>query len=146
MTPVDVVDAIVTTLTDAFPGWGVERYIGPLSEDEVPALLPKMPIFLVSVLRITDFVPHGHQQFRGTLPLKIYVLGVEQQESHAFLVLSTAHSLLTKLPGQRWGLADARPPDSTTLAADNLETVRANGLRVSLWTVSWDQTFTFTFS
>lgn len=143
MTPNDVEDAVIAILAATFPGWGVELYDGQFAERGLPLVLAKIPILLVSVLRIPDFTPHGHRRFRGTLGLAVYVLGVNQAGSRETSALAMVYSLLTLLQGQRWGLADALPPISNSLSAENLETVHANNLRVSLWAVSWDQTFTF---
>ena len=142
MTPADARDAIVTALATAFPGWTVEAHGGQFTDRELPLLLAKTPCLLVSVLRIPQFATKGANRWSGDLNLTVYVFGRDSSEDRATLALDTAFALLVMLPGQRWNLANAKPPAADSISADNLYTGTANNLRVSLWAVAWTQNFT----
>lgn len=142
MTPTDVVTAITTTLTTAFPGWTVEAHGGAFVESELPLLLAKIPCLLVGVLGIPEFRPQGPSRFLAQLDCAVTVFGRDDADlaaDRATLALATVFDLLTRLPGQRWSLAGAKPPDAESIRADNLYTGRANHLRVALWSVTWSQ-------
>lgn len=142
MTPADVRDTIVATLAAKFPAWTVEAHGGQFTDRDLPLLLAKAPALLVSVLGLPSFQPKGPSRWSGQLQLAVYVFGPDGVVDRATLALDVTFALLALLPGQRWGLNEARPPDAESLRADNLYTGHANNLRVSLWAVSWTQTFT----
>ena len=77
--------------------------------------------------------------------LALFVLGADTAvtERHD-VALDTVFDLLLWLPSQRWNVPAARIPDQSTFGADNLYTGSLNNLRIALWGLRWDQTFTFT--
>ncbi len=142
MTPTTVRAAIVTALTARFAGWTVEAHGGQFTDRELPLLLAKAPCLLVSILGFPHFLPKGPTRWSAEASLAVYVFGRDEAEDRATLALEAAFALLTLLPGQRWNLTDARPPDADSIRADNLYTGHANNLRVAVWAVAWTQAFT----
>lgn len=142
MTPTDARDAVVSALTTAFDGWPVDAHGGRFTDRELALLLGKAPCLLVSILSFTQFLPKGPSRWSADLQMAVYVLGRDGDEDRATLALDAVFRLLVMLPGQRWSKAEARPPDAESITAENLYTGQANNLRVSLWAVTWTQTFT----
>ena len=142
MTPIDVTAAIVTVLTTAFPAWTVEAHGGTFTERELPLLLAKVPCILLSVQGFPQFLPHGPQRWSAELDLAVTIFSRDEPDvSRAEQALEAAFTLLTLLPGQRWGLDAAKPPVADSLRADNLYSGYVNNLRVALWSVAWKQPF-----
>lgn len=145
MTPSAIQDAIVATLAARYPTFTVEPHGGNFTEREVPMLLAKAPAILVGCTNIPDLQSVGIDKWRATLRWALFVLGADTAvtERHD-VALDTVFDLLLWLPSQRWNVPAARIPDQSTFGADNLYTGSLNNLRIALWGLRWDQTFTFT--
>ena len=145
MKPSAIQAAIVAATAARFPDWTVAAHGGQFTERELPRLLAHAPALLVGGLRIPTLVPAGPGRWKATLDWAIYVVGTDQKDLPADTVaFDVVYDLLTWLPDQKWGLAEARLPEAASLNADNLYTGHVNLLRISLWAVAWSQLFFLT--
>jgi len=145
VTPSEIQDAIVAALTVRYTAFKVEAHGGNFTERELPFLLSKAPVILVACTTLPGLQPAGVNKWRSALRWGLFVLGSDTAtEARDDVALDTAFDLLLWVPGQRWGLEEARLPDMNSLNASNLYTGSTNNLRVALWGLRWDQTFTFT--
>ena len=151
MTPSTIQAAVVAALATRYPALNVRAHGGQFTERELPMLLAQAPALLVAVAGLSALTPSGEIAWRAGVRWTVYVLGADvpadppdPAQPRATLASDTAFDLLLWLPDQRWGLADARLPDSDSFAADNLYTGHVNVLRVALWGVTWTQSFLFT--
>lgn len=133
--------AIASVLTARFPALTVEPHGGAFTERELALSLGKAPCLLVACTRFsTARVYESHEQ--ASLGWALYAFGTDAGAGgrDAFAI-DLVYDLLRFIPGQRWGLAEADPPDLDSLTADNLYTGQTNLLRVSVWGLAWTQTF-----
>lgn len=145
MTPSTIQDAIVAAVAARYPAFAVEAHGGNFTERELPFLLSKAPIILVACTTLPGLQPAGVNTWRSALRWGLFVLGSDTAtEARDDVALDAAFDLLLWLPRQRWDLEEARLPDMNSFSADNLYTGSLNNLRVALWGLRWDQTFTFT--
>jgi hypothetical protein len=157
MTLSAITAAIVAQLAARYPALTVEAHGGQFTERELPILLAKTPALLVAIAGIANLAPFLETQWRADLRWTVYVLGADvpadpgeppdlpstPAQPRAVLASDTTFDLLLWLPGQRWSVPGARPPDLESFAADNLYTGHVNILRVALWAVTWTQSFLF---
>jgi hypothetical protein len=147
MKPSAIQDAVAAVLAARYPTFTVEPHGGQFTEREVPMLLAKAPAILVACTGFASLHATGLNQWRGVLRWAAFVLGADTATTERQdVALDTVADLWLWLPGQRWGLAEARVPEQASLAADNLYTGSLNNLRIALWGLRWEQTFTFTVS
>lgn len=133
--------AVVSALATEFPTLTVEAHGGTFTEREVPLLLARAPLLLVSCLGVDRMTPFGATAWRIQTRWAIYVFGADTVTTDRdVLALDAVAALLVWLPDQRWGLTAAELPDPESFAADNLYTGHVNILQVSLWAVTWTQT------
>ncbi len=145
MKPSDIQDALVAALAARYPAFTVEAYGGLFTEREAPFLLGKAPAILAACVALPGLAPAGLNKWRSALRWGLFVLGSDADgRERDDVALDTVFDLLLWLPGQRWGMPEAKLPDLTSFTADNLYTGSLNHLRVALWGVRWEQTFTFT--
>ena len=139
--------AVVTErLATEFSPLRVEAHGGRFVEKELPMLLGKAPCILVATLGLADYESRGRNRWAGTLRLGAYCLGADTpSEARSVLAMDTALQIVDLLPAECWGLdtQTCRPPDVTSISAENLYTGHINNLRVALWAVAWTQPFTF---
>ena len=147
MTPSQIQDAIVAVLAARYPTFKVEAHGGNFTEREVPLLLAKAPAVLVACVTVGSLTSAGVDKWRSTLRWAAFVLGSDTATAERDdVALDTIFDLLLWLPGQRWGLSTARVPDQNSFSAENLYTGSLNNLRIALWGLRWDQSFTFALS
>lgn len=145
MTPSAIQDAIVAALTVRYTAFTVEAHGGNFTERELPFFLNKAPVILVACTTLPGLQPAGVKKWRSALRWGLFVLGSDTAtEARDDVALDTVFDLLLWLPSQRWGLEEAKVPDMNSFSASNLYTGSTNNLRVALWGLRWDQTFTFT--
>lgn len=138
----DIQAAMVSAVATQFSTLTVAAHGGQFTERELPLLLARAPLLLISCLGVDQLAPFLETRWRVQARWAIYVFGAETAtESRDELAMDTVLSLLTWLPDQRWGLSAASPPELESFGADNLYTGHVNILRVSLWAVTWTQTF-----
>lgn len=143
MTPTQVVTAIAGALAVKFPALTVEAHGGRFTERELAMTLAKAPAILLGCLGLGAPQPFLESGWRCSLRLVAYVLGSDSVATDRDLAaLDTVFALQTWLPSQRWGLGGAQLIDAESIASDNLYTGHTNLLRVSVWAVAWNQTFT----
>ncbi|MFZ1325951.1 MAG: hypothetical protein WAT67_08005 [Candidatus Contendobacter sp.] len=139
--------AVVTEgLATAFAPLQVESHGGRFVEKELPLQLGKAPCILVAVLSLTDYKSRGRERWQSDLRFGAYCLGADTpSESRTRLAMDTALQIVDLLPTERWGFDEqtARPPEVTSISAENLYTGHVNNLRIALWAVAWTQTFHF---
>ena len=134
-------DAMVSTLAARYPALKVESHGGQFTEKEVALLLGKAPALLVGCLGFPALEPFI-DQWKGAATWAVYVFAADTAtNARDVLALDIVQDLMTWLPDQRWGIGEADFVDRESLTADNLYTGHVNILRVSLWAVTWSQTF-----
>ena len=135
--------AVVAGLTARYTDFAVELHGGNFAERELPFLLGKAPVILVSCAKVLDFQTLGPDGWKGTLQWTLAVLATDTATTpRAAMALDTIFDLLRWVPSQRWGLQEAELPDPESMVnADNLYTGHVNALRVALWGTGWKQTF-----
>jgi len=145
MKPSQIQDTIVAALAARYPAFKVEAHGGNFTEREVPLLLKQAPALLVACVTVPGLTPAGVDKWRSTLRWAVFVFGSDTATAERDdVALDTVFDLLLWLPGQRWGLPEARVPNQNSFNADNLYTGSLNNLRIALWGLRWEQTFTFT--
>ncbi len=143
MTPSAIRAAIVGTLATRYPALTVEAHGGRFTERELPLLLAKTPAILVACTRIGAVQSwEAGVRWEADLGFALYVFGADNAATERdVLALDTVFDLLTWLPDQRWGLAEADLPVRTSFDAENLYTGQVNILRVAVWGLTWTQSF-----
>lgn len=139
---------VTDSLANHFAPLRVESHGGRFVEREMPMLLGKAPCILVALLGINRYVTRGRDRWNGDLRLGAYCLGADTfTDPRAVLAMDTALRIVDLLPDQLWGLSAqaCRPPDVASIVADNVYTGHINNLRVALWGIAWDQTFSFDY-
>jgi hypothetical protein len=144
LTPSAIRNAIVATLAARYPALTVEAHGGQFTERELALLLAKAPAILVACISVTGLTAAGPNRWKGDLKWALYVFGADTATTaRDVLALDTVFELLTWVPEQKWGIADARLPERDTLTADNLYTGQTTILRVAVWALTWTQPFFF---
>lgn len=145
MKPSQIQAAIVASLAARYPAFTVDGHGGTFTEREVPLLLAKAPALLVACTGGKSFTAAGPGRWKGALNWALYVFGADSATTERdVLALDTVFDLTVWLPEQKWGIADARLLDPTSLTADNLYSGQVNILRVAVWGLTWTQSFYFT--
>lgn len=145
MTPTEVLTAITGALAVKFPALTVEAHGGRFTERELALTLAKAPALLLGCVGFPKIQMAGPDRWRAELKWTLYVLGADSATiDRDTLALNTVFALMTWLPEQKWGLAGALLPDQASLSADNLYSGQVNLLRVSVWGVTWAQSFLLT--
>lgn len=149
-TPSAIQTAIVSIMTTRYTALKVSAHGGQFTERELPMLLAQAPALLVAIAGIDNLTPYLETGWRGLVRLAVYIIGADIPADppnpavpRATLASDTALDLLLWLPDQRWNLAAAGMPDVESMSANNLYTGHVNNLRISLWGVTWTQTFAF---
>lgn len=143
LTPSAIRSAVTTAIETRYPALNVEAHGGQFTERELPLLLAKTPAILVACTRIGALQSwDAGARWKADLGFALYIFGADSATTERdVLALDTVFDLLTWLPDQRWGLAEAELPDRTSFAADNLYTGQVNILRVAVWGLTWTQPF-----
>lgn len=143
MKPSDIQDALVAALAARYPTIKVEAHGGNFTEKEIPFLMGKAPLLLVAFSGFSDLsVGETPLHWQATIRFSLVMIGADTSTTaRDDLAVDTVFDLLAWLPSQDWGLTAARLLDRASLTADNLYTGTLNTLRIALWAVSFEQTF-----
>ena len=121
----------------------VADHPGQFTEAELTRLVRKKRAVRVAIETMPEMAISGPGQLRASLQFSAAIVCADTLTAPRHLAaLAITQDILEILPHNRWGVRYLGPALPKSIRADNLYSGAIDSQGLSLWSISWQQTFT----